>query len=106
MTRDAGLVGYWPLREDYRDHSGYENHGERGGADLAAPGRDGAPGGAAGFDGTSAGIVVAGGESLRPGAGDFSVAVWVYTVQDPGGALGDIVCKYDPATRRGFNLGL
>jgi hypothetical protein len=106
MTRDAGLVGHWPLRGDCRDHSGYENHGSPGGADLAAPGRDGAPGGAAGFDGASAGIAVAGGESLRPGAGDFSVAVWVHTDQDAGGALGDVVCKYDPASRRGFNLGL
>jgi hypothetical protein len=44
-------------------------------------------------------------ESLDPGAGEFSISVWAHTESHMGDVLGDLVSKYDPRLRKGFNFG-
>ena len=105
MTPDDGaLVGHWPLRGSCRDVSGGGHHGRNRGADLSAPGRDGAPEGAAAFDGRGASVVISGAPGL--GAADFSLCCWMYTERLLDDAPGDLVSTFDPATGRGFALGL
>jgi hypothetical protein len=94
--REAGLLGYWPLRGDCRDHSGHDNHGVNHGVGLAN-GR---------FDGVGSYIEVANAASLRLGAGDFSLCAWIYTAKDLDDTLGDVLELYDPALRRGITLSV
>ncbi len=96
---NAGLVGHWKLTGDCRDSSGNGNHGTNHGVKLEQS--DGAT-----FDGIDDYIEVPDAESLRPGKGDFSVAVWLHTEAELDDVLGDILDKYDPATRTGATLGI
>lgn len=57
------------------------------------------------FDGRTTSVNAAHGEALDPGAGDFTISVWAHTEADTDDVLGDLVSKYDPDTRRGFNFG-
>jgi hypothetical protein len=106
MALDRGLVGCWKLAGDCRDYSGAGNHGENHGADLTAHGPGGKPKTAARFDGRDDYIEVPSSESLRLGASDFSISVWVRTDEVLDDILGDIVSKYDPDSRRGFNFSI
>ena len=101
MSADVreGLIGHWKLSGDCQDHSGAGNHGQNHGADLAA--KDGAA-----FDGRSAFIEVKDSPSLRLGAGDFSVSVCAHTDRDLDDIPGDILSKYDPVARTGFNFSI
>lgn len=93
---DSGLVAHWPLTQDCRDSSGNGFDGENHGVVFAD--------GAAVFDGRGAHIAVPNNDSLALKDGDFSVAAWIHTEQSLDDTLGDIVGKFDPATRTGFNL--
>ena len=106
MALDSGLLGHWPLRGDGRDVCGAAQDGKPEHVDFSAPGRDGQPGGAAGFDGRASSLTVRASDALRLGTGSFSLAAWVHTAQALDDVLGDIVCKYDADTRHGFALGL
>lgn len=99
---ERDLVGHWPLAGDTRDVSGLGHHGLNRGADLAAPGPGGMPGGAARFDGQAAWIEVPAGPALQLGRGDFTLTAWVHTDAVLDDVLGDLVSQYDPAARRGF----
>jgi len=94
---DSGLVGHWPLEGDCGDRSGNGNDGVNRGADLGS-------GEGAGFDGRGGHIEVSDSGSLRLGSRDFSIAVWIHTDKALDDVLGDILGKYDPGTRKGFNL--
>ena len=61
---------------------------------------------AAGFNGTSSIVDVSDHRNLKMGTGDFSVALWLHTEDRGGDVVGDLVSKFDPATRRGFSLGV
>ncbi len=106
VRAESGLAGHWPLAGDCKDHSGKGNHGQNHGADLTAAGPDGKPNGAAGFDGRKATIEVKPSPSLSLGTKDFSIAAWVHTDENLDDVLGDIVSKYDPAARKGFNFNI
>jgi hypothetical protein len=95
-TAAPGLVGYWKLTGDAKDHSGTGNHGRNHGVDLAT----------GTFDGRGSYIEVPDSPSLKFGSGDFSIAAWVYTEQDLDDVLGDVASKFDPALRKGFSLSL
>ncbi|MBI1789558.1 MAG: hypothetical protein HYR60_18650 [Acidobacteria bacterium] len=88
-SMDERLAGYWPLRGDARDSSGRGNHGVR----KTAGERESY-------------VEVPHHPSLDFGAGDFSLCAWVHTEKDPQEVPGDILTKYDPVRRRGFNWSL
>lgn len=102
-AEERGLIGHWKLAGDTKDSSGQGNHGTNHGARLDAPGPDGRPNSAASFDGRKAYIQVPASKSLSLGTGDFTLAAWVHTDDKLDDVLGDLVSKFDPAARRGFN---
>ena len=107
MNVDAGLLGHWPLGGDCDDRSGNGNHGRsEGGLAFTEPLPLGGGPGAAAFDGRGARITVPHSENLALGTADFSIAVWVNTNRVTTNVPGDILSKYCPTTRRGFNLGI
>lgn len=91
-----GLVGHWKLQGDCRDHSGHGNDGVNHGVKLD----DGS------FDGKSAYIEVPSNGSLKLGTGDFSICAKIYTPQELGDIVGDVIDMYDPETRRGITLSI
>ncbi len=98
MANDEGLIGRWPLLTDCRDHSGNGLHGTGDGVELT--------GSEARFDGRGSWIEVPDAPALRLGDGDFTIAAWVRTDEVLDDVVGDILSKYDPAARRGLNLGV
>ncbi|MBD3292802.1 MAG: hypothetical protein GF393_07735, partial [Armatimonadia bacterium] len=98
MAAENGLLAHWPLQTDCRDHSGNANHGTNHGVTFAR--------GAAHFDGREASIEVADPPSLSLADGDLTIAAWVRTDEVLDDVIGDILSKYDPAARRGVNLGV
>ncbi len=95
MSIDSGLIGHWKLTGDCKDHSGNGNHGDNHGADFTATG-----------GGVSGSIEVPNSESLNLDDGDFSISVRVHTEGELDTVLGDILGKYDPESRTGFNFSL
>ncbi|MBI2425304.1 MAG: LamG domain-containing protein [Candidatus Hydrogenedentes bacterium] len=93
----ASLVAHWPLTADASDASGNALHGMNHGVQFAPEG--------ALFDGRGAHIEVPDAAGLDLGAEDFTVAAWVHTETALDDTLGDLVGKFDPATRTGLNLG-
>lgn len=100
---DRDLIGHWKLAGDAKDSSGHGNDGQNHGVDLSAPGRNGSANGAARFDGINAFIEVPSSKSLGLGTGDFTLTAWVHTARELDDVVGDLVSKFDPAARRGFN---
>ncbi len=100
---DAGLLGHWRLAGDGKDSSGKGNDGIPAGVVFDAIG----PGGesnVARFDGRGAAITVPDGPGLRLGTQDLSISLWLHTGQELDDVIGDLLGKFDPATRRGLNL--
>ncbi len=98
MGTDTGLLAHWPLAGDCRDRSGNGHHGRNQGADLAA--------GGAVFDGRGAHVLVPPSAALDLGTGDFTLAVQIHTDAVLDDVPGDIVSRYAPGTRTGFQLSL
>lgn len=95
-AKEEGLVGHWKLRGDAKDYSGRGNDGENHGVDLAT----------SEFNGRDSFIEVPHGPALRFGSGDFTIVTWIYTDGDFDDVFGDILGKFDPVRRTGFNLTL
>ena len=95
---DRGLIGHWPLTSDSADSSGQGNHGTSHGVTFTDAG--------ALFDGIDDYIEVPDSRSLELEAGDLSVSVWVHTEAQLDDVLGDILSKFDPATRTGLNFSV
>ena len=94
-----GLVGHWKLEGDCRDSSGQGHHGVNHGVEF-----DGGEGGE--FNGVDSYVEVPSSPSLVPAHGPFSIAVSVYTEAEQDDILGDVLSKYDPATRTGLTLAI
>jgi hypothetical protein len=101
-AEEKGLIHHWPLAGNANDVAG-ESHGESIGVNFDAVGPSGKAKSAARFDGRKSVIKVPNGDSLKLGEGDFTLAVWVHTEQELDDAIGDILSKFDPQSRRGFN---
>lgn len=91
-----GLVAYWKLNGDCRDYSGYRNHGINHGVKLTVQAGE--------FNGTGY-IEVPHSDSLSLGTKDFSVAAWI-RCNELTDDIGDILSKYDPVRRKGFNFSV
>jgi len=96
---DDGLVGYWKLSVDAKDYSGYSRHGESRNIKYG-------PGGFAEFNGRDAYVEIPFNEALDLGVGEFTVSAWVDIGTSGDDNPGDILSQFDPARRRGFNLGV
>lgn len=103
LAAEPGLIGHWKFSGDASDASGRGHHGRAVALDLTAPGPGGTPRGAARFDGKSSYVEVPANPALNLGTRDFTLAAWVSTEASLDDVLGDLVSKYDPATRRGLN---
>lgn len=95
-TAEDGLVGHWKLREDTRDSSKSGHHGKNRGVGIPA----------GEFDGRASQIQIPDAPALRFGAKDFSISLWLYTDKEHTDSPGDLVTKFDPVRRQGFNLSL
>jgi hypothetical protein len=95
---DDELVGHWRLAGDCQDSSSLRNHGANKGVTF----RDRS----AVFDGIRGHIEVPDSASLRLGTSDSTIAVWVHTEAQLNDVVGDILSKFDPATRTGVNFGV
>src|SRR5262249_37621307 len=96
LSQEKGLVGYWKLRGDCRDYSGYGNHGRNHEVNLEN----------STFDGSSAYIEVPNSASLKLGKGYFTLCSLIYTENDLDDVIGDVIDLYDPALRRGITLSV
>ena len=103
---DKGLVGHWPLAGDCEDHSGTGLNVINHGVALDARSRDGRPGTAATFNGADAFLEVQDHPALKSGTGDFAVAAWVHTDAKRADLVGDLVSKFDPVSRKGWQLSV
>jgi hypothetical protein len=96
---EENLIAYWPLTVDGRDVSGNGHDATAHGMTFDA--KDGAL-----FDGRGAYLEVAHTDAINVGEGDFALSMWIHTESALDDTLGDLVCKFDPATRKGLNFGL
>lgn len=98
-AEDKALLGDWRLMGDARDSSTHQNNGINRGVLL----KSGQP---AGFDGGTAYIEVPHSKSLSLGKEEFTISVSVNTRSDLGDVIGNVLSKYDPQTRKGFQLSI
>lgn len=106
MKLDNRLIGHWKFQSDCEDSSNNAHTSQSCAVELGLPGPGGHLTKAAGFNGCTSLVEVADSKSLDFGSGDFSIAVWVHTEKNMSDVVGDILSKYDPAARRGFNLNI
>lgn len=92
------LIGHWPLIKDAKDISGGGNHGRDVDVKFTADG--------AVFDGRQSRIEILDSSPLKFGSKGFSVSMSIHTAAELDDVLGDLVSKFDPKTRRGFNLSI
>lgn len=97
MPEPHGLLGHWPLTNDFDDVSGHGRHGHNQGVAVQATG--------ALFNGSGAHLVVPSHPAIELGGSDFSVSMWISNPAPDGGVLGDILSKYSHSRRTGFTLG-
>lgn len=98
MPANDNRIAHFPLDSDANDISATGLRGDVRGVAF----RDGA----AWFDGRGAHIEVPDHDALHFGANDFTICASVFTDPILDTSLGDILCKFDPAARRGFNFSL
>jgi hypothetical protein len=98
------LVAHWKLDGDCQDATG-KNHGTPRGVKFLE-GVDGRANGAAFFNGLDSGVEAPDADSLNFGTEPFSIALWMKLPQEVESAPGDLVCKFTPGLRRGFNFTL
>jgi hypothetical protein len=99
QTQAQAPIAHWPLTADGTDATGNGHDGAVHGVTFDA--KEGAL-----FDGRASYIEVPQVGGLNPGEGDFTISVWIHTEAELDDTLGDIVTKYDPATRKGLNFGI
>lgn len=94
-----GLVGHWKLTGDARDSAGGDRHAINHGVTFAS-------GEGATFGGIDSWLEVPAEKAPKLGAKPFTITAWIHTDEDLDDVLGDVMSRYDPKTRTGFNLGL
>lgn len=98
-------VAHWKLTTDFRDTGPQGLHGTGHGVtfskDPVTPQRSSAQ-----FAGQGQFVEVASHQVLNPGVDDFTISLWLNTDVLLDDDLGDLVSKFDPVTRTGFQLSL
>ena len=61
---------------------------------------------AARFDGRNGSLQISKSDAFNTGTKDFSISCWVNTEHELDDVLGDVVSKFDPARRNGFELSI
>jgi hypothetical protein len=89
------LLACYPLHGDCLDHSGHGRHGVNHGVDLDR----------ALFNGLDSYISVPSNPALGL-HGDFTITARVRCPSEVRGVVGDILSRFDPVRRKGFNLGV
>lgn len=101
---DSDLLVHFPLASDTANHATPALRASATDVALGEAGPGGKPATAARFNGESSVIEIGDHESLRFGNRDFSLAAWVRTDRPNADVAGEVMGKYDPRTRRGFNF--
>ncbi len=96
-SQHPALVGDWTLQSDLRDHSANRHQTINHGLSQNTEGR---------FDGRKNYLEIADVPALNFGAGDFTISLWVNLTEKMDDNVGDLITKYDPETRTGFNLSI
>ena len=94
-----GLVAHWKLTGDARDSAGGDRHAINHGVTFAS-------GEGATFGGIDSWLEVPAEKAPKLGSKPFTITAWIHTDEDLDDVLGDVMSRYDPKTRTGFNLGL
>ncbi len=97
-SAQPAIIAHWPLTNGPSDASGNGLHGTAHGVTFAAEG--------ASFDGRGAYIEVPDDPRFDVGASDFTIAVAIHTDAVLDDTLGDLLTKFDPASRKGLNLSI
>jgi len=97
------LIAHWPLAHDTSDHGPHRLPAHATDVTLGHPGPNGAPDGAARFNGRSSQITIDTANFPRIGNGAFTYSAWIHT-DAATDVVGQLAGKYDPATRRGFHV--
>ncbi|MGD9853513.1 MAG: LamG-like jellyroll fold domain-containing protein [Planctomycetaceae bacterium] len=106
FAADDGLIGHWQFHGNAQDSSVHARHAIGEGVDFQAAGPGGQAGTAAGFDGRASKLEVPAAMLPPLGTSDFSVLVRVHVAEELDDLPGEIISRYDPATRTGFRLGI
>ena len=101
LAADERLVAHWKLAGDAQDTSGNGMHGTLHGVRFVEQTVGGHPRMVALFDGRDDWIEISDCQNLKWGTDEFTMSAWVNTDSSYGDALGDILCKYDTASRTG-----
>ena len=101
------LQAHWPLKGNVEDLSRFQREGiMRGTVDWHVAGPSGIARSAAGFRGADGWLEIPGSRAPQLGRDDFSISVWLHTLDRLDDVPGDLLSQYDAATRRGFHLSL
>jgi outer membrane protein assembly factor BamB len=106
-AQETGLVRHWKLERDGADATATAP--ARGAVNRGVAFEPGGPPGAgssARFDGKGAHLEVPASPDLKPGTGDFSLALWVRTDPEIDGDPGDLISLFDAEKRVGFHLAV
>lgn len=98
------LLAHWKLDGDCQDAAG-AHHGAAQGVKFVE-GREGRAQGAAQFNGEESFVKVDDHDDFHLETREFSIALWVNLPADLESVIGDILTKFDPVRRKGFNLGV
>jgi hypothetical protein len=101
-----GLIGHWKLAGDANNSAVSKLTAAAQSLDFRTASGGLPTGTAAAFDGRTSKIEVADAETLRRGTGSFTLALWAHTDEKLDDVIGDLLSKYDPAKRVGFNLSI
>ncbi len=103
---EVDLLAHWDFEGNYQDSSGNNLHVISHNVQIAEATHHGKASSSAVFDGQTAWLEIADNPILQFGTGDFSMAGW-FEINTEGNDLpGDLISKYDPISRTGFQLGI
>ncbi len=102
----TGMIAHWDFDRDYNDSSGNNLHAIPHGTEIENTTPPGTEGASVVFDGRMAWLEVQDHPLLNMGTDDFSIVGWYFVSKQGNDLPGDLISKYDPETRTGFQIGI